>query len=116
MGGHRFRMAEEEIASRTKVAAQAPDHLLLHLAFEIDEDVAAEYDVHVGFDRIARIHQVEPGKTEAGAQLRHDPYVAARAIARGHEVARPPCRRDRLRHLGGENAAPRLGEYLGRDV
>src|SRR5690348_10088026 len=114
--GGGFRMAEEEIAAGPEMGAEALENVVLGLAVEVDEDVAAENDIHVPAGWIVRLHQVEPAEAHQAAQLGYDPRRPPRRIPRSHHVALAQRGGHRLQHLLGVDAKHRLLQNFGADI
>src|SRR5262249_15621058 len=61
-------MPKEEISMRQKIVVEVLDHLFLGGQIEIDQDIAAEDDVHSLHESHAGIvRQIQPAETNAGA-------------------------------------------------
>ncbi|KAG1191439.1 hypothetical protein G6F35_013785 [Rhizopus arrhizus] len=108
--GDVFRHAQEQIAARAQRIVEGGDDLFLDASAEIDQQIAARYQVDPGKRRVAQ-HIVRRENAQVAHRLADHVTVAI-----GHEIALAPRCRYPVKQGGGISRRPRHGQGAVVDV
>lgn len=109
----RLGVAHENVAAGPQFSAQAIEYLFLRGPFEIDDDVAAENEVHQ-FVGCQVLHQIVPCEPDHGPQPRHDAHPGPGCVFASEQEPAPQVHPDRGDVLLGVNGQTGLVDHPNR--